>query len=164
MTHLTDTTLKELQSHIERGGKLRDFKWPARKKRRNEESRAQQSVIAWWSMACRGFGVPECLLFAIPNGSKRDPVTGAILKREGCRKGAPDLMLTVTKFYNCPGLFLEMKTKDGRLSPDQIEMHEALKKQGYIVQVCRSSEEAINTIKEYLKSCSYQPTKNVCVY
>lgn len=48
---------------------------------RNEESKLQQSCITWFRLQ---YPRLEKLLFAIPNGSRRDVVTGAILKRDGC--------------------------------------------------------------------------------
>ena len=138
-----------------------------RKKRDNQESRDQQAVIKWWQANCRKFGVPEILLFAIPNGMRKGAIVGAILKREGVRKGAPDLMLSVprggrrawhltglgaetTKPADFYGLFIEMKTRDGVVSPEQEVFHELLAKQGYRVVVCRSTMEAINQITTYL--------------
>lgn len=151
-----------------------------RKPRSQEESLMQRAVIKWWRMACRDFGVPEILLFSIPNGGGRSgPVVGSILKAEGLRKGAPDLMLAVPrvscaskpmpeKWSGGPtelaelvasgievrdafsGLFLELKTPTGRLQPEQEVFHELLQKQGYRVVVCRSFEECVATITNYL--------------
>lgn len=140
-----------------------------RRPRNNEESRSQQAVIKWWQMACRGFGVPEILLFAIPNGGGRSgPVVGAILKREGLRTGAPDLMLAVPRGHTktsrtdalgniitdvsvCCAIFIEMKTSTGVVSPEQEVFHEHLRARGYRVEVCRSAREAIECISAYLK-------------
>lgn len=46
---------------------------------RNEESKLQQSCITWFRLQYPRLAK---LLFAVPNGSRRDVVTGAILKRE----------------------------------------------------------------------------------
>ena len=48
------------------------------------------------------------------------------------------------------GLFLELKRKDGVLSPEQEVFHEILRKQGYKVVVCRSLNDCINQITTYL--------------
>lgn len=37
------------------------------------------------------------LLFAIPDGGRRDAVTGAHLKAEGVRAGVPDMFLAVPR-------------------------------------------------------------------
>lgn len=133
-----------------------------RKKRDNEESRSQKAVIKWWQMACRGFGVPEILLFKITNEGGRGPVVGSILKAEGLRTGAPDLMLAVpqwtddglpgsSEYIKYPALFIEMKRPGGVISPEQEVFHELLSKQGYKCVVCRSTLEAIQEITNYLK-------------
>ena len=136
-------------------------------KNNNEESRSQKAVIKWFQFACKGFGVPEIMLFAIPYGVRRSVISGAILKAEGMRVGCPDLFLAVPRgicsqlttssterllSYKTPGLFLEMKTATGRVSPEQEVYHGLLEKHGYRVAVCRSSEEAIQRITNYLKS------------
>lgn len=133
-----------------------------RKKRDNEESRSQKAVIKWWQFACRGLGVPEILLFKIMNEGGRGPIVGSIMKAEGLRTGAPDLMLAVSQgvcsanmdaidgewFY---GLFIEMKKSKGVVSPEQEVFHELLTAQGYKCVVCYSTAEAIDQITKYLK-------------
>ena len=53
---------------------------------RNEESKLQQSCITWFRLQYPRLAK---LLFAVPNGSRRDVVTGAIFKREGVVTGDP---------------------------------------------------------------------------
>src|SRR5690606_12582346 len=65
---------------------------------RHTESKSQQAFIRWWGLSHRSLGVPHAdLLFAIPNGGARNPVTGATLKAEGVRRGVPDLFLAVPR-------------------------------------------------------------------
>lgn len=130
---------------------------PKEKKRRsNEESQMQRALIKWWTLNCRHFGVPEILLFSIPNGGARSPVTGAILKAEGSRKGVPDLFLAVPRigggFMDATehGLFLELKRPAGVVSPEQEVFHQRLREQGYCVKVCRSFNECVDVITSYL--------------
>lgn len=76
---------------------------------------------------------------------------GAALKakRGGMKKGFPDLSLPVkTKLYN--GLFIELKRKGGKASPEQLEWLEHLKSQGYKAVVCVGFAAAIKTITDYL--------------
>lgn len=148
------------RTHLKAGGKPEDFQMPApvpRKKRSQEESQMQRALMQWWHAQHRAFGVPELMLFSIPNGGGRSgPVVGSILKAEGLRKGAPDLMLAVARplviFTGAMthGLFLELKRRDGRLSPEQEVFHGLLKQQGYAVSVVWSLTEAINAITSYL--------------
>lgn len=135
-----------------------------RKKRSNEESQMQRQVIIWWSLTCKAFNVAEQLLFSIPNGGfYGSPVQGSILKAEGLRKGAPDLMLAVPKWRPLPGdkphpvyghwehaLFLEFKTRTGVLSKEQETFRDLLQAQGHKVVTVYSRNEAIDQITSYL--------------
>ena len=122
---------------------------PKPKKRDNEESRAQASVIVWWHHTCHGFGLPECALFSIPNGGWRSVVTAAILKREGLRRGVSDLFLMVPR-SNLSGCFVEMKKEKGVVSDEQRDFISAAGALGYATNVCYSAEQAITVIKRYL--------------
>ena len=122
---------------------------PAPKRRKNDESIAQQTVIRWWSTACQNYGVPEHMLFSIPNGGRRDPVGMVFLKREGLRNGVPDLFLSVPRNGHC-GLYLEMKTETGRVSPQQEQFMADAVRFGYAAVVCRSSMAAIEAVGRYL--------------
>lgn len=120
----------------------------------------QRALIKWWQANCRHFNVPEILLFSIPNGFNGDARRGSVMKAEGQRKGCPDLMLAVPRHLGCPdyhksefnyaGLFLELKTPSGRVSPEQEVFHQRLTERGYKVVVCRSMVECINQITTYL--------------
>lgn len=139
-------------------------KWvppPPKPRRSNEESAIQRQLIKWWAANCRHFGVPELCLFSIPNGGNGDARRGSIMKAEGQRKGAPDLFLAVLAFdrtpagtcghkAGAPGLFLELKRREGVVSPEQEVFHSLLRKQGYQVSVCRTLTSCIDTITAYL--------------
>lgn len=109
----------------------------------------QKIVIRWWRVACKGFGIEECLLFAVPNAGKRGVIAGKILKDEGLRVGAPDLILLVAR-GGFTSLCLEMKTETGVVSDAQEAFHAAAELHGNDVHVCRSSEHAIQVITKYL--------------
>ena len=104
-------------------------------------------------------------LFAIPNGGARHVITGARLKREGVTAGMPDLMLCSVRSNiiegsqtDCGGLFIEVKTRKGRLQDNQKNMIERLRKEDYVVAVCRSVEEIIDAVASYLQG-SYETNK-----
>lgn len=156
-------TEKDLRANI--GQSPSALKATPPRKRSREESQMQIALMKWWHMQHRAFGVPEILLLSIPNGGARTAITGAILKAEGARKGAPDLLLAVAKqryvglsahepeqpgITWCHGLFLELKRRDGVLSKEQEIFHELLRRQGYKVCVVWSLQEAINEITSYL--------------
>lgn len=114
------------------------------------EHKEQATLIEWWKLAHKQFNVPECCLFAIPNGGARSATTGAMLKAEGVRAGVPDLFLAVPR-GSYHGLFIEMKkTKGGVVSAAQEWRCAELHSQGYAVQICHGWQEAATTITSYL--------------
>jgi hypothetical protein len=124
---------------------------------RHDESILQQRIITWWRLAYRGLGAPsERLLFAVPNGGARDPISGARAKAEGMRAGIPDLMLAIPRI-GLAGLFLELKTPTGKPTPLQKEMMAALELQGYAVAMPRSVAEAADVITQYVTTGRCHP-------
>ena len=70
--------------------------------------------------------------------------------RTGYVKGFPDLQITeARKGYH--GLFIELKTKTGRLTKYQQEWIDDLNERGYLAKCCKGLEEAMNTIDQYLR-------------
>lgn len=109
-----------------------------------KENEEQSLLFQWagWHPLLRG-------MFHIPNGEKRDAVTGARLKRMGVKAGIPDIFLPIPK-GQWHGLFIEMKTDKGVLSKSQRERIESLRQNGYRVDVCRGFLKAKETIEEYM--------------
>lgn len=111
----------------------------------------QVACVRWFRMQYPKYAK---LLFAIPNGGKRHLKTAIAMKAEGAQKGVPDLMLAVPKVNDYPlyfGLFIEMKSATGRLSPEQKAYLVALQIQGYKTAVCKSFDQFKQTIEEYFK-------------
>ena len=114
------------------------------------EHSEQTALIEWWRMYARWKSLPECLLMAIPNGGRRDAVTGARLHAEGVRAGIPDLFLAVPT-RQAHGLWIEMKRQHGgRISDAQKSSMAALEAQGYACTVCKGWKEARRAISGYL--------------
>jgi hypothetical protein len=108
------------------------------------EHQEQVAVIAW----CDAHPIAKHI-FAIPNGANKSFASAAKFKREGLRKGVPDLFLPVRRGSFC-GLFIEMKRKiNSNVSAEQKEWVKFLNKD-YAVRVCKGSDEAIALIREYL--------------
>ena len=89
-------------------------------------------------------------LFAVPNGGQRHLLVAQKLKAEGVRAGVPDIFLA------CPsggkhGLFIEMKSEDGKLNDRQKEWQARLEQAGYAWRLCRSMQEAVDTVEKYLE-------------
>ena len=123
------------------------------------EHAEQKAVCDWWRLACKGYGLPEFSLFAVPNGGARHPVVGRKLKAEGVRAGVPDLFLAVPRRYPAAeetpgfefiGLFVEMKRKPNKPSPEQEDVLLYLRQRGYHAVIAWSADEAIRAIKAYL--------------
>lgn len=114
------------------------------------EHQHQVRVVAWWDkIGSRQFGLPTYALFAVPNAAKRSPQLGAYMKAEGLRAGIPDLILAVPR-QGKPGMLLELKREDGRLSESQIDVQAWLILQGYEVKTCKGADLAIYEITRYL--------------
>ena len=113
----------------------------------------EQAAVFEWA-ALNRVRLPELtLLFHVPNGGKRAPVTAARLKAEGVKAGVPDLWLPVARLgYH--GLVIEMKCKGGRTSIEQQWWISHLTAQHYYVQVCYDWQHAVAAIETYLTSDS----------
>ena len=88
------------------------------------------------------------LVFAVPNGGLRDTRVATQMSAEGLKPGVPDLMLPAAREGH-HGLFVELKTDTGSLSPEQRQWHARLRSQGFRVMVCRSAAEAFAVIESY---------------
>lgn len=119
-----------------------------RRKPRDVEHRTQVLCVRWFGTLYPN--LYRCL-FAIPNGGRRDKVTGAKLKSEGVKAGVADLMLCIAASGK-HGLFIEMKTeeKGSRQSESQRLFAEDVRTQGYGYAVCRSLEEFVRTVSIYM--------------
>jgi hypothetical protein len=101
-------------------------------------------------MQSKKWKVPECLLFAVPNGGHRNIITAKKLKDEGVRAGVPDLFLAVPRGI-WHGLFVEMKrNKHCKPSENQERMLKLLQTRGYHTVVAHSFDEAVEAIRNYL--------------
>lgn len=128
-------------------------------KRLNEpsESKSQQELIRWWAMMHRHFGFDDPrVLLAFPLAGARTRENGHRMKCEGMRAGTLDLLLCVARggFH---GLWIEMKTSRGTLSPEQKTMIPVQEAQGYQVAVCRSCSDARAVIERYLSGSPQIP-------
>lgn len=111
----------------------------------HEESNLQIVCVRWFRLQYPSLAP---LLFSVPNGGRRDRVTGAILKAEGAVAGVADLLLLVPN-TNYHGLCIEMKTPKGRQSSAQKEWQVAVETMEYKYAVVRSFEEYRDLIREY---------------
>lgn len=117
-----------------------------RKPQGDAEHRLQRACVEWFRLqypALRG------VLVAVPNGGRRDAVTGARLKAEGVVAGASDLvLLKPNRFYG--SLCIEMKTPGGKQSPAQKEWQKAVEAAGDKYVLCRSIGDFIREVRIYI--------------
>ncbi|MCI2145823.1 MAG: VRR-NUC domain-containing protein [Bacteroidales bacterium] len=114
--------------------------------RQHIESNLQQACVTWFRLQYRQYAT---LLYAVPNGGSRNKLEAVHMKREGIVSGVSDLNLDVAR-QGYHGLRIEMKTKVGRQSENQKDWQEAIERQGYLYVVCRSFEQFMTTINNYL--------------
>lgn len=93
------------------------------------EARIQQECFQWFNNTyphLRG------LMFHVPNGEKRDAVTGSKLKAMGVVAGIPDIVF----LYRAKAYFFEFKDDEkSKPSPAQVRIHKRLDEQRFHVWV-----------------------------
>lgn len=117
---------------------------------RNED-KEQMTLIKWTQQPAIRKAYP-CLklLFHIPNERKCSPQQGKILKLMGVKKGVPDLFLPVP-IGKYSGLWIEMKTENGKPLEEQMWWQTELTKQGYMAVICYGWIMASRTITDYME-------------
>jgi hypothetical protein len=119
---------------------------------RNEHE-LQVAVIAECQRCAETNPVWE-MIFAIPNGGKRDKATAGKLKAEGLKKGIPDLMIPLARMkgnVHRNGLYLEVKWDKNTLSESQEWWFRRLRIEGYVCEVAYTFEEAMNTLTWWIE-------------
>jgi len=116
----------------------------------NSEARIQSAVVAW--ARANQNAMPElALLHASLNGAQL--AGGArqwgFLVAQGALAGIPDLCLPVPR-GGFAALWIELKTQSGRVSPAQVRIQALLEQAGNKVAVCRSAEQTVEEIQNYL--------------
>ncbi len=101
---------------------------------RNAEAKRQAAIVAYVRAVA-----PQVLIWAVPNGGLRTKPEAARLRWTGVMAGVPDLTLALP--YGRVA-FWEVKTPEGRLSPEQSRMIVELELMGHCCAVVRSIEDA----------------------
>ncbi|KXO82672.1 nuclease [Acinetobacter venetianus] len=139
-----NTTFKE--------GQQKHSRIVARSKRTpkvKSEDQEQITLMSWAHHVKYGNGRLSDYLIHIPNGGSRNVIEAAKFKKMGVKAGVPDLQLLVPNGL-IHGLWIELKSKAGKLQPSQRLMMQRLEEQGYLCKVCFGADEAIQEIKKYL--------------
>jgi hypothetical protein len=108
------------------------------------EHTEQVAFVQWFRLQ-----FPGVLIFAIPNGAHlagtiaQRAAQVARLKAEGMVSGVPDLEIPEW------GCYVEMKRqRGGRLSADQVRIHDALRRAGKRVIVGKGWEDAADQVRD----------------
>lgn len=78
----------------------------------------------------------------VPNGGRRDARTGAMLKRQGVRPGAPDLLF----WHRGCAFALELKAPNGRPTEAQLAFMAALDAAGVYTCIAEGLDQAIDVL------------------
>lgn len=110
------------------------------------ESKLQSQCVVWFRSQYR-----DALIFAVPNGGKRNIVTATIQKREGVVSGVSDLIvLKAMNGFN--GLCVEMKISGTKQTESQIWFQKYCESNNYKYVVCKSLDEFMTAVNQYLTS------------
>ena len=111
---------------------------------------SEQAAVFRWAALMESRYPPLRFMHHVPNGGARSGRTGAEMKRQGVKRGVPDIFLPwpVGKYH---GLYIEMKYGKNRLTRDQKTFLQHAAAAGYRTAVCYSANEAIQAIQIYLK-------------
>lgn len=88
--------------------------------------------------------------FTIPNGTRTSIHVAAKMKAEGVRKGIADIMIPHAS-GGYMGMFLELKSERGTLSPEQKQFLHDMALEGYYTEAAHGLDEAIELITKYLE-------------
>lgn len=115
---------------------------------KHAESHLQRNCITWFRLQYPKYAK---LMFAIPNGGKRNAREAGIMKAEGVTAGVSDLLLLISnKKYS--SLCIEMKNEKGKQTKLQKQWQEVAEKHGNKYEVCRSLDSFRETVTEYLNN------------
>lgn len=123
-----------------------------RTKPKHEEDDIQE---AFFNAARLAFPKLGKLLFAIPNGGKRNAREAARFKRQGVVRGVSDIICLVPN-GQYPFLCIETKTEDGTQSDHQIIFQQESEQAGGLYLIFRSAAEGIEILKSYLATTNYK--------
>ncbi|AXI03881.1 VRR-NUC domain-containing protein [Aquirhabdus parva] len=113
------------------------------------EDHEHRLVMQWARMMNWGDGKLSDVMHHSPNGGKRSPREGAKFKEMGTQAGFPDFQIYVPR-QGFHGLFIELKARQGVVSPLQKIVLARLAANGYQTAVCYGFDEAKRVISDYM--------------
>lgn len=118
------------------------FHFHRKAKRSYPEAALQKRVVQFMMLA----GTSRMVFFAIKNEGRRSEAMGLEFKRQGMKPGASDLCIII------PGkmpLFLELKAKGGKQSPEQVAFQADVVLTGCRYEVADDIDTAIRILTDY---------------
>lgn len=114
------------------------------------EKQEHMAFMSW----CRTKPIVRDLIIHIPNGEKRDKITGYHLKQMGVRRGVSDFFLPLPVILDdniWHGLWIELKRKTAaNESSEQREWINTMRFYGYKAFFCYGCDDAIQTTTNYI--------------
>ncbi len=117
--------------------------------RANPSEESIQADFFSWLFINEGRFPDLALFHSVPNGSYKSVTARMLHKRTGLKAGVPDTHLPIARGEYI-GLWIEFKSKTGKVSPEQKEWCMRLLSRGHRVELCRSWIAAANVTIEYL--------------
>ncbi len=119
-------------------------------RRNSEEAKNQEALFQWIALQPR----LGRFIFHVPNGGYRNKQEACSLKRQGVMPGVADIFVALPndKYH---GLWIEMKSRLGRVTPKQKNFSDNMVQVGYDTIICRSWLSAKSAIETYLSTSKY---------
>lgn len=112
------------------------------RKPRHIESGIQQACVEWFRWMYSDY-----IIFSVPNGGSRNSREASNMKKEGLLPGVSDLIVVADGKV----LFVEMKAGKNGQQQTQKDFQKKVESLGFKYVVCRSLDEFIAAIEEWLE-------------
>lgn len=109
---------------------------------KHQESTLQTQCVKWFR-----YQYPHLVIYAVPNGGSRNVREAQRLKSEGVLAGVADLTILLPEGKS---LYIEMKVKGNRQTPNQKEFQQKAEALGHKYYVCYSFEDFEKVVKQEL--------------
>ena len=138
-----------------------------RRAKPRELERPHQVALIKWVRTVRDIYPVLKLLYAVPNGGKRNLRVARKLKAEGILVGVADLCLPAAR-RDYHGLYIEMKSEEGVATKEQKEFLRSVSGEGYCAVIAQGVDEAKSTLEWYIGLTDHEPpsvlkTKLICL-
>lgn len=109
---------------------------------KHQESTLQTQCVKWFK-----YQYPHLVIYAVPNGGSRNVREAQRLKSEGVLAGVADLTILLPQGKS---LYIEMKVKGNRQTPNQKEFQQKAEALGHKYYVCYSFDDFEKVVKQEL--------------